>query len=94
MFPAGAGIVGICLLALPLCFFCTCPSKSVETGETFKNLLVNFLGPKLQDKIKSGLSKYKACPSASIKPYIKGIGRYRLRTPAFSPESVSSHSLQ
>ena len=74
------------------------PIQKCETGETFNNSLVNFLGPKLQDEIESGLSKCGACPSASMKPYMKGIGRYRLgyrlRTPAFSPESVSGHSLQ
>ena len=74
------------------------PIQKCETGETFNNSLVNFLGPKLQDEIESGLSKYGACPSASMKPYMKGIGRYRLgyrlRTPTFYPESVSGHSLQ
>ena len=74
------------------------PIQKCETGETFNNSLVNFLGPKLQHEIESGLSKCGACPSASMKPYMKGIGRYRLgyrlRTPAFSPESVSGHSLQ
>ena len=74
------------------------PIQKCETGETFNNSLVNFLGPELQDEIESGLSKWRACPSASMKPYMKGIGRYRLgyrlRTPAFSPESVSGHSLQ
>ena len=74
------------------------PIQKCETGETFNNSLVNFLGPKSQDEIESSLSKCGACPSASMKPYMKGIGRYRLgyrlRTPAFSPESVSGHSLQ
>ena len=33
------------------------PIQKCETGETFNNSWVNFLGPKLQDEIESGLSK-------------------------------------
>ena len=68
------------------------PIQKCETGETFNNSWVNFLGTKLQDEIESGLPKCGACPSASMKPYMKGIGRYRLRTPTFYQESVYNYT--
>ena len=74
------------------------PIQKCETGETFNNSWVNFLGPKLQDEIESGLSKCEAYPSASMKQYMKGIGRYRLgyrlRTPTFYQKTVSDYGLQ
>ena len=88
---AGAGIVCVaCLLFLRALAVLARPKV---WNRSFNNSWVNFLGPKWQDEIESGLSKCGACPSVSMKPYMKGIGRYRLgyrlRTPTFCQTSVS-----
>ena len=96
VFPAGAGIVCVACL-LFLCALAALARPKVW-NRSFNNSWVNFLGPKLQDEIESGLSKCGACPSVSMKPYMKGIGRYRLgyrlRTPTFYQTSVSHPRLQ